>query len=54
MMSKWFEGNIPGTIAAKPIRDGKILLLAKNKEVARKAIRNGQTRARERYSEEAS
>jgi hypothetical protein len=41
MMSKWLEGNIPDTIEAKPIRDGKILLLAKNEEVARKAIKNG-------------
>jgi hypothetical protein len=41
IMSKWLEGNIPGTIEAKPIRDGKILLLAKNEKVTRKAIKNG-------------
>jgi hypothetical protein len=39
MMGKWLEINLPGTKEAKPIRDGKILALAKNEETAAKAIK---------------
>jgi hypothetical protein len=30
MMGKWFEANLPETKDTKPIRDGKILALARN------------------------
>jgi hypothetical protein len=38
MMKKWLEANIPGSLEAKPMRDGRILVLAKNQETASKAI----------------
>jgi hypothetical protein len=33
--------NIPGSLEAKPMRDGRILVLAKNQETVSKAIQKG-------------
>jgi hypothetical protein len=33
--------NIPGSLEAKPMRDGRILVLAKNQKTASKAIQHG-------------
>jgi hypothetical protein len=41
MMGKWLEANIPGSLEAKPMRDGRIPVLAKNQETVSKAIQNG-------------
>jgi hypothetical protein len=41
MMGKWLEANIPGSLEAKLMRDGRILVSAENQETASKAIRNG-------------
>jgi hypothetical protein len=40
MMGKWLEANLPGTLEAKPMRDGRLLVLAKNEESAAKATKN--------------
>jgi hypothetical protein len=37
MMGKWLEQHLPGTLECKPIREGKILALVKNKETANRA-----------------
>jgi hypothetical protein len=40
MMGKWLEANLPGTLEAKPMLDGRLLVLAKNEESAAKATKN--------------
>jgi hypothetical protein len=39
MMGKWLVANVPGTLEAKPMRDGRLLVLANNEESAAKATK---------------
>jgi hypothetical protein len=43
MMGKWLEANLPGSLEAKPMRDGRLLVLAKNEETAARATKNVKT-----------
>jgi hypothetical protein len=38
-MAKWLEQYLPGTKEAKPMKEGKLLTMAKTIEIAQKATR---------------